>query len=342
MAMHKKIPLKIGSCFLALLFSMTSQAAIEGSPLVDAFVEQMVIKHHFDRLQVQTWLQAADIKPAILKSISAPAEGISWYKYRKIFMTEKRIEGGLRFWQQNAATLDAVSAQTGVPAAIIVAIIGVETQYGGNVGSYRVIDALSTLGFAYPKRSAFFLSELEHFLLLCREEQIDPLKPLGSYAGAMGFPQFMPSSYRNFAVDFEQDKHRDIWTNPRDAIASVANYFVKHQWRSGEGVFVPVIATDDQYKVAIRKELEPDLMQADLQRLGINTTAVLKADDKVKLLSFEQEQSEELWLGLYNYYVITRYNHSPLYALAVFQLSEAIADRKAGNSVLSDKAAQPL
>lgn len=340
--MQQKRVLKIGGFLLSMLFGMSSLAAIEPSPEVEGFIEQMVTKHHFGRLQIQAWLQAAEIKPAILKSISSPAEGISWHKYRKIFMTDKRIEGGVQFWQQNAATLNTVSTQYGVPAEIIIAIIGVETQYGGNVGNYRVIDALATLGFAYPKRSAFFLSELENFLLLCREEHTDPLTPVGSYAGAMGLPQFMPSSYRKFAVDFEQDKHRNIWTNPRDAIASVANYFAKHEWQTGADVFLPVLAEGDAYKAAIHTELEPDLTTAELQRLGISLIDKIPADAKVKLMAFEQEQGEDLWLGLHNYYVITRYNRSPLYALAVYQLSQAIADRMQSRTFQGAKGLQPL
>lgn len=325
--MRVSISLKIVSFALAALCHMAAQATIEPSPALDSFIEQMVSKHHFDRTQVDAWMQAAEIKPAILSAISAPAEGIPWYKYRKIFMTDKRIDGGVKFWQAHAATLAGVSTRYGVPAEIIVAIIGVETQYGGNVGNYRVLDALATLGFAYPKRSAFFLSELEHFLLLCREEKMDPLKPLGSYAGAMGLPQFMPSSYRDFAVDFEQDHHRDIWMNPRDAIASVANYFIKHQWQPGGEVFLPALADNANYQTAIRKELEPDLVLADLQRLGVSVIDPLPPETKLKLLAFEQEQGEDLWIGLQNYYAITRYNHSPLYAMAVYQLSQAIAEK---------------
>lgn len=319
--------LKIISLVLVALCHAASQAAIAPSSALDVFKAKMVDIHHFDPVQIEAWMQAAEIKPAILSAMSAPAEGIPWYKYRKIFMTDKRIDGGVKFWQQHAATLAGVSTRYGVPAEIIVAIIGVETQYGGNVGNFRVIDALATLGFAYPKRSAFFLSELENFLLLCREEKMDPLKPLGSYAGAMGLPQFMPSSYRDFAVDFEQDNHRDIWTNPRDAIASVANYFIKHQWQPGGKVFLPALADNENYQTAIRKELEPDLVLADLQRLGLSVVDALAPEVRVKLLAFEQEQGEDLWLGLQNYYAITRYNHSPLYAMAVYQLSQAIAEK---------------
>ncbi|MEY3880460.1 MAG: lytic murein transglycosylase, partial [Pseudomonadota bacterium] len=239
----------------------------------------------------------------------------------------------VKFWQENDAALTAVEKQTGVPAEIIIAIIGVETSYGKKTGNYRVIDALSTLAFAYPPRSQFFLSELESFLLLCREEQMSPLMPVGSYAGAMGVPQFMPSSYINYATDFDNDGHRDIWHNNNDVIASVANYFVKHQWQIGQPIVIPVKAIDEKYKAALTKELKPDLRVEQLELLNLIISRPLPLNTKIKLLAFEQKafgqkSGEELWVGLDNFYVITRYNHSPLYAMAVYQLSQAILNKK--------------
>jgi membrane-bound lytic murein transglycosylase B len=242
-------------------------------------------------------------------------------------MTDKRIKGGVTFWQENEVALSEVESKTGVPAEIIVAIIGVETQYGENTGHYRVIDALSTLGFAYPKRSQFFLDELENFLILCREEKMDPLEPTGSYAGAMGIPQFMPSSYRAYAADFENDKKRDIWNNPADAIASVANYFIKHNWQKGGDVAFQVTAEGDAYQQALTKGLKPDLKWLDLQALSVSSQQALKQDEMVKLLSYQQVEESDLWVGLHNFYVITRYNHSSLYAMAVYQLSVAINEK---------------
>ncbi|MCK5190946.1 MAG: lytic murein transglycosylase, partial [Methylococcales bacterium] len=221
----KKIFARLLFCS-GLIVGSNALAAIEETELFNGFVSNMVEKHQFDDAELKQLFQAVDIKGNIIKAMERPAEGMPWYKYRKIFMTDKRIKGGVKFWQENEVTLSEVESKTGVPAEIIVAIIGVETQYGGNTGHHRVIDALSTLGFAYPKRSKFFLSELENFLILCREEKMNPLEPTGSYAGAMGIPQFMPSSYRAYAADFENDKKRDIWNNPADAIASVANYFI--------------------------------------------------------------------------------------------------------------------
>ncbi|MGR9116760.1 MAG: lytic murein transglycosylase B [Gammaproteobacteria bacterium] len=302
------------------------------SEVLQEFIEKMADRHHFDKTELNSLFQSVEFKPAIIKAMTRPAEAMPWYKYRKIFMTDARIEAGADFWVDNETTLAEVERQTGVPASIIVAIIGVETFYGKNTGSYRVIDALSTLGFDYPKRSPFFLSELEHFLLLCRDENIDPLEPTGSYAGAMGMPQFMPSSYRTYAADFDGDLRRDIWQNPDDVVASVANYFVKHHWQQGQDVAFEVRAHGEHYKSALGGDLKPVLTIAELQSMQVEAPEPLNPDQKAKLLAFEQEQGSSLWLALDNFYVITRYNHSPLYAMAVYQLSQAIADKKASIS----------
>ena len=320
------------TCALCLsLISCTSN--ITDTESVDAFINMMVTTHQFDESELNELFQAVEIKEDILKKISSPAEGLPWYKYRKIFMTDARINGGVKFWQENEPALTAVEKKTGVPAEIIIAIIGVETFYGQKTGNHRVIDALSTLAFAYPPRSKFFLSELENFLLLCRDEHINPLEPVGSYAGAMGMPQFMPSSFRAYAADFDNDSRRDIWHNNGDVIASVANYFVKHQWQTGQAIAIPVSATDEKYKTALNGNLKPDLSLSELESINLNISRSLPSGTKVKLLAFEQESfgqkpGEELWAGLDNFYVITRYNHSPLYAMAVYQLSLSILNKK--------------
>jgi len=326
----KKIFARLLFC-CGLIISVNALAAIEETELFNSFVNNMVEKHQFDDAALKQLFQSVEIKENIIKTMERPAEGLPWYKYRKIFMTDKRVKGGVTFWRDNEVALSEVESKTGVPAEIIVAIIGVETQYGGNTGHHRVIDALSTLGFAYPKRSPFFLSELENFLILCREEKMNPLEPTGSYAGAMGIPQFMPSSYRAYAADFENDKKRDIWNNPADAIASVANYFIEHDWKKGEDVTFPVTTEGDAYQQALTKGLKPDLKWNELQALSVSSQQTLKQDESVKLLSYQQEEQSDLWVGLHNFYVITRYNHSPLYAMAVYQLSEAI-DKKMKSS----------
>ncbi len=218
--------------------------------------------------------------------------------------------------------------QYGVPPEIIVAILGVETNYGKHQGKYRVIDALATLAFAYPPRSAFFLGELENFLLLCREQGLNPALPIGSYAGAMGMPQFMPSSFRRYAVDFGGNQQRDIWHSKTDIIGSVAQYFAAHHWQKGHPIAVPMTAENNLYKAKITPNLKPDLRLAELESLNLKTSVPLALSEKIKILELKQEQSEELWAVLENFYVITRYNHSPLYAMAVYQLSQSILNKK--------------
>ncbi len=321
--------LRFGSIACALYLLLTSCTVnIKDTEPVNAFIGQMVAKHQFDKTELDALFETVEIKQDILKKIASPSEGLPWYKYRKIFLTDARIDAGVQFWRDNAAALAAAERQYGVPPEIIVAIIGVETQFGKNTGNYRVIDALSTLAFAYPPRSKFFLGELESFLLLCRDEHMNPAEPLGSYAGAMGLPQFMPSSFMSYAVDFDNDNRRDIWRDSRDVIASIGNYFAKHHWQAGQIIAVPVTAKGESYKTALTKDLKPELRIDELESLNLTTMRQLPLDSKVKLLSFEQQQGEELWAGLDNFYVITRYNHSPLYAMAVYQLSVSILNKK--------------
>ncbi len=315
--------------FITGCLALTNSYALTGQEkTLHQFIDKMVEKHHFDRQRLKQLFTSVEIKDSILKAMKRPAEALPWHKYRNIFLTASRIQGGVEFWRQHESVLTEVEQQTGVPAQIIVAIIGVETRYGGNTGHYRVIDALSTLGFAYPKRSTFFLGELEHFLLLCREQHIDPLQPTGSYAGAMGWPQFMPSSYRSYAADFDGDNKKDIWDNPADVIASIANYFVRHHWQAGEAIAFQVAIPKDKHALPLQKGLKPNTTVAKLKSLAIQVPARLPDSQPVRLLQFEMEKGWQYWIGLPNFYVITRYNHSPLYAMAVFQLSQEIAFNK--------------
>jgi len=325
--MMKKIFISLMVIF-SLIFSQANFAAIEITPIVNQFIEKMVKDHNFNSAELEKLFQSTNTKQSILKAISRPAEGrMPWYKYRKIFLTKARISGGVKFWRQNRQVLLNVEKKYGVPWQIIVAIIGVETQYGGNTGSFRVIDALTTLAFSYPKRSEFFTSELENFLLLCREEKMNPLKPKGSYAGAMGLPQFMPSSYRNYAADYEQDKQRNIWSNPADAIASVGNYLSKHGWQRDKSIAHKVTAIGNNYKQALSEDLKPNTPLAKLKALNVEIPKDIPLESSAKLLDYQQPSATELWLGLDNFYVITRYNHSRLYALAVYELSVAILEK---------------
>ena len=300
----------------------------QDNPDVQVFIDNMVKQHQFNRQQLETLFAQAEKREDILEAIARPAEKTKpWYEYRKIFLTPKRIEGGVDFWKENADILQRAGKQYGVDPAIIVAIIGVETRYGGNTGSYRVIDSLSTLAFAYPPRSKFFRSELEQFLILAREEDVDTRTAKGSYAGAMGYGQFIPSSYRAYAVDFSGDGKRDLWNSLDDIIGSVANYFHRHGWQAGEPVANKVTSSTSIAATQISKKLKPGKKTAgDFASEGITSTPPLPDQQPVALLKLEQSDKPEYWLTSKNFYVITRYNRSPLYAMAVYQLSEAIQD----------------
>lgn len=294
------------------------------------FINNMQSRHAFDAKQLEELLGKTKIREDILKAISRPAEKKPWHQYRPIFVTASRIAGGVKFWEKHTDILALAEKEYGVPAEIIVAIIGVETRYGKNTGRYRVIDALSTLAFAYPPRSKFFTSELEHYLLMTRDENLDPLELTGSYAGAMGQPQFISSSYRSYAVDFDNDGKRDIWKNPADAIGSVANYFKRHGWTQGKPVTTKIDASsvDDEQLIRERK-LKPTLTLSQLKQKGV-TDIPDNYDGELMsaMICLEQKEGNECWLGLKNFYAITRYNHSALYAMAVYQLSQEIRKQR--------------
>lgn len=324
--------MRLKNLLLCLCLSLSACSTLDTPPdAVQIFVDKLVSEHQFDKAEVSDLLRPLQPQADILKKITSPAEALPWYRYRKLFLTETQIDEGVKFWQDHAQLLAEAQRRYGVPAEIIVAIIGVETRYGRYTGKHRVLDALYTLAFDYPARSAFFQKELENYLLLCREEHLNPAELLGSYAGAMGMPQFMPSSFRNYAADFDRDGHRDIWHNDADVIASIANYFAKHHWQVGQGVALPATASGTHYQRALNNTLKPDLRLAELESLDLKISVPLALDTKVNVLALKQEQGEELWVGLDNFYCLTRYNQSPLYAMAVFQLSQAIVDKLALN-----------
>lgn len=305
----------------------TAQNILQRYPASHAFIEMMIKEHGFERESLHQLFAQIEDKPRIIEVMERPAEGKPWYEYRNIFLTDKRIREGIRFWAEHAALLQQAEQRYGVPPHIIVAIIGVETFYGRHKGSYRVADALSTLGFGYPKRGEFFRKQLEEFLIMSREEQREPLQFLGSYAGAMGMPQFIPSSFRHFAVDFDGDGQRDLWDNPADIIGSVANYFHRHNWQPGAAVVSRAKLGTKRVEPFLDKGLKPSTPYEQLQQAGVTTEAPLQAHALTTLLALDKSaSSKEYWVALQNFYVITRYNHSPLYAMAVHQLSEAIRE----------------
>ena len=289
------------------------------------FIKEMVRQHKFDKTELEEVFAKARIHQSILDAIARPAEGKPWHEYRPIFLNEPRIDGGIKFWNDNALILQKASKKYGVPPEIIVAIIGVETRYGRHKGRFPVIDSLSTLAFAYPPRSKFFRGELKQFLLMAREEKLDPTEQLGSYAGAMGMPQFISSSFRRYAVDFDGDGTRDLWNNTSDVIGSVANYFKRHGWQKDEPVVDRVQVKGNGYTRLIKRGLEPEWTPKQLQRYGVKLPSKRSSKAKGTLLELDTGTSKpEYWVGWENFYVITRYNHSAHYSMAVYQLGEQI------------------
>ncbi|RMG51822.1 MAG: lytic murein transglycosylase B [Gammaproteobacteria bacterium] len=318
-------PARLSTLLLLLALAVPLQAGYLERPEARSLIEELV-QQGLDRASVEQALARAERKQSILDAIARPAESRPWYQYRPIFLTDARIDGGVRFWNRHAAVVERAAREFAVDPAIIVAIIGVETFYGRHTGNYRVLDALATLGFDYPKRAGFFRRELGQFLILAHEEGWPAERPKGSYAGAMGLGQFIPSSYRAYAVDFDGDGKRDLW-NAADAIGSVANYFHRHGWRQGETVAVPAIV-----RGAVRTELvrgvKPAYSLRQLATEGVRPRRLPRGDGPFALIELEGKTGPEFWIGLHNFYVITRYNRSPLYAMAVLQLSQAIRERR--------------
>ena len=314
---------------LALVWPLSAAPQTVNNSARAAFIDKMVRQHGFDRAELTALLDAAVIDKTILETMARPAERVvPWFEYRNIFLTEERIAAGVRFWGEHADTLAQVADRYGVAPEMIVAIVGIETYFGTRMGRYRVVDALATLAFAYPPRASFFTSELESFLLLSREEHVDPKSALGSYAGAMGAGQFIPSSYRAYAVDLDGDGKRDLWSNWSDALGSVANYFAKHGWRAGEPVMDRAIRSDDFAGPEPRNALTLDGTVASVTKMGYVFTTTLPSNAPAAPYSFEAEGGgSEYWVGYHNFGVVTRYNRSTKYALAAHQLSEAIRAR---------------
>jgi membrane-bound lytic murein transglycosylase B len=295
---------------------------------IGAFIDDVAERNSLGRETLRELLAQAVPQPKIIELISKPAEKVApWWQYRERFLTEERISRGVRFWQENREQLERISRERGVPPEYIVAIIGVETSYGRITGRYRVLDALATLAFDYPPRSEFFRKELEEFVLLARENELDPLTTTGSYAGAMGAPQFMPSSYRRYAVDGGDDRTSDLWASWPDVFASVANYFREHGWETGGPVVVQArLAPDPVFQINTRN-LELDQTVASLNASGVQIDLPLAEATPALLISAEQRDGPAYRVGFKNFHVITRYNRSARYAMAVNDLAEVIAAR---------------
>ncbi len=305
-------------------------ATLDPQREVAPFVREVTARSsRLDPGEVRRILEQARVLPEVLERIARPAEAMPWYRYRRIFLTEERIAGGVRFAAEQREVLERAHRRFGVEPAVVSAIIGVETFYGRHHGHLRVLDSLATLAFRYPRRGAFFRAELEQFLLLAGEEAVDPLATLGSYAGAMGLPQFIPSSYRRYAVDFDGDGRRDLLASTADAVGSVANYLAEHGWRDGEPVAFPARVEGEGYRELLAAGLRPGTALARFADYGVRVEG--GEDDggawRAALLELEGEDGPRYWAVLGNFYVITRYNRSPLYAMAVHQLAAALRAR---------------
>ena len=310
-------------CTLPLAPLSAGAVSVDESPILTLFVDQMVERHGFAREQLTNWMSQAEIKDDIIAAVYRPKEGLPWYEYRKLFVNDERMRRGLEFWRRNAKSLAAAARQHGVPPEIIAAIIGVETLYGRQGGGYRVLDALVTRTLRYPERSEFFRGELVEFLLLTRDLGVDPLAVKGSYAGAMGIPQFISSSYRRYAVDFNGDGRRDL-NNVDDAIGSVANYLRQHGWRRDEPIVGEVRLEGSMYAWLENNGAEPRISLQQLSRYGILPVAGTDDRQLAALLTYQGEDGPLHRLGYNNFYVITRYNRSSNYAMAVVELAQAL------------------
>lgn len=318
----------LASCFC---FSAPARAVnLDEHPVLRLLMDEMASKHGFTHKELGDWLSQAEIREDIIEAVYRPKENLPWYEYRKLFVNDDRARRGLGFWKSNTEILSRASSEYGVPPEIIVAILGVETFYGRQGGRYRVLDALVTLTLRYPERSDFFRNQLVEFLLLARELGVSPLSIKGSYAGAMGIPQFIPSSYRSYAVDFDGDRKRNL-TDIEDAVGSVANFLKQHGWKRDEPIVGEVKLEGSMYAWLENNGPEPRISIQHLSRYGILPVQRIDARQLAALVAFEGETTPIHRLGYNNFYVITRYNRSKNYSMAVVELSEILHKLYYGN-----------
>ncbi len=322
-------PLLITAALAALPLFAQADEALLARPETRAFIDRVVKERGLDRAAVTESLRQVVFKPNILSILDRPSTSRPWYQFRPAHVNARLADDGAKFWLRYAAQLEAAEQRFGVDPEVIVAILGIETGYGRNMGSFRVADALATVAFDYPRRAEYFQGELAEFLQLAAEEKGDPLSYKGSYAGAMGMPQFMPSSFRKWAVDFDGNGKRDIWNSQADAIGSVANYLKLHGWQHGADIYWP--ANTPPQDAAARLGADKFNLHytvAELQNMGVTPQGGLNPDALAVLYPLETAPGvTEYWLGLQNFYTITRYNKSTLYATAVAQLSGEIKQR---------------
>jgi membrane-bound lytic murein transglycosylase B len=297
----------------------------QGRADVAAFVERMAEETVYEAAELVELFGAVEKQSHLFALLDKPAEKeLEWYQYRRIFIKDKRIDRGVEFWKKHERLLAEVSEKTGVPVEIIVAIIGVESFYGVYRGKDPVFDSLVTLAFDYPRRAKFFASELEQFLLLAKEQGFEARALRGSYAGAMGMPQFISSSYRAYAVDFDGDGQVNLFDSVADITGSVANYFVSHGWKRDGRVARPLVAIEDNSISQLEEGVKPKYRWQELKQSGLVSDFEIDDEALVALIRLQQSSHPEYWAGFHNFYVITRYNHSELYAMAVYQLAKLI------------------
>ena len=318
-----------------LLFGAQTSSAAPLDPDVSAFIEEFSTEHNFDRRRLERWFAQARVQPGILKAMSNPTTAQPWHVFRASHVSPARIKGGLEYWERYAPSLAQAAANTGVPEELLVATIGIESFYGRRVGTSSVFNALFTLAFNYPPRAARFRSELGEFLLLARELNLDPLQIKGSYAGALGVPQFLPSSYRQYAVDLDGDGKRDLW-NHGDAIGSIANYYKSYGWQPDAPVLAQIEQSpepvSEEFKTLLERGISPHTTVAAIKRTGASPAFLVDDETKAAVFAAETEAGTRYWMGFNNFFVITRYNRSVNYALAVYELAQELRDLRRANS----------
>jgi membrane-bound lytic murein transglycosylase B len=309
----------------ALLIARPAVAIDTSRHDVRLFAAEVATRHHLDRAWILELLAQAEFKDSIVDAMNRPAEKVRpWFEYRRSFVTEKRIREGREFYAAHRAIFDDVAHKSGVPAALLVALLGVESSYGRIVGPFREIDALATLAFDYPERSAYFRGQLEQFLLLVREAHVDPLTAMGSYGGAMGAPQFMPGSVRRFAVDADGDGKIDLYGNWNDIAASIANFLIAHGWQAGEPLYANATVADPDRK-GLENGLALNTTVGELAEQGVTIDRHMPAAAPALFIALREPDAPTYRVGFHNFWVLTRYNRSTMYALAVCELADAIA-----------------
>ena len=309
--------------------AFAAPASTNAKQQIQVFINEMVQQHHFKQAYLEKLFSQVQMKQRAIDLMDKPYEAKPWFLYRKHFISDTRITKGVAFWHRYAKVLQTISERTGVPPQVIVSIIGVETHYGTVKGGFSAFNVLYTLGFYYPRRATFFRKELGEFLLLCREQGLNPLKVDASYAGAMGQPQFMPSSYRMYARSFSGSKKANLFDNEADVIASIANYFAMHGWQAHQPIAIKAMVKGPKFETLPiqdrnSKITKPKMSLKEFQAYNVTPKHSYSTDKKATFMRFDLQNSKVYWLGFKNFYVITRYNTSKLYAMAVYQLSEEI------------------